>query len=153
MPLIAFGFTGAALDYLATVPHKLRRQIIKKAKALHTNPFPAGVKKLQGVETDDGDPIYRERSGDYRILYVVRANPSEVLILDIDHRKDVYKMPNTKPPTDDEMRMPQTDFDAMMRGALGVAPPPEVETDDPAIAAVTPPKQAANKKRALKRSS
>ena len=31
------------------------------------------------------------------------------------------------------MRMPQTDFDAMMRGALGVAPPPEVETDDPAI--------------------
>jgi len=32
-----------------------------------------------------------ERSGDYRILYVVRKNPGEVIVLDIDNRKDVYK--------------------------------------------------------------
>ena len=60
----------------------------QKARALHADPHPVGSKKLQGEETDEGEPIYRERSGDYRILYLVRVD--EVVILDIDHRKDVY---------------------------------------------------------------
>ena len=38
-----------------------------------------------------GEPILRERSGDYRILYVLRKDPDQVVILDIDHRKDIYK--------------------------------------------------------------
>lgn len=89
--LFGFSFTEAALDYLSTVPHKMRAQIIKKAKALQLNPHPQGAKMLKGVVTDDGDRVYRERSGDYRILYVVRENPAEVVVLDIDHRKDVYR--------------------------------------------------------------
>ena len=72
MPYVGFAFTTAALDFLATLPPKIRKQVIKKAKALHANPHPQGSKKLHGVVTDDGDPVYRERSGDYRILYVVR---------------------------------------------------------------------------------
>lgn len=125
MPLIGFAFTTAALDFLTTVPHKTRSQIIKKAKALQLAPHPSGSKKLQGVETDSGEPVYRERSGDYRILYVVRTNPHEVMVLDIDHRKDVYKMPKTKSEPADEMRMKEADFDEVMRTALGVAPPQE----------------------------
>ena len=35
------------------------------------------------------EPVYRVRQGDYRILYVVRE--IEVIVLDIDHRKDVYR--------------------------------------------------------------
>ena len=89
--LIGFAFTEAALEYLSKVPHKMRSQVIKKAKALQLNPHPQGAKKLQGVETKDGERVYRERSGDYRILYVVRENPNEVIILDINHRKDVYR--------------------------------------------------------------
>lgn len=139
MPLIGFAFTEAALDFLATVPPKFRRQIIKKAKLLHTNPYPPGCKKLQGTDADD-EPIYRERSGDYRILYVVRSNPSEVLILDIDNRKDVYKMPQTKPTPADEMRMSESDFDEMMRAALGAAPPP---TGTGRAKPLTEPKQRA----------
>ena len=91
MPLVGFAFTAAALKYLANLPSKLRRQVTRKARALQLNPHPNGSKKLQGMTTATGEPIYRERSGDYRILYVVRTNPGEVIILDIDDRKDVYR--------------------------------------------------------------
>lgn len=129
MPYVGFAFTDAALDFLGGLPPKIRRQIIKKAKALHTQPFPQGVKKLQGVETEQGESVYRERSGDYRILYVVRSKPAEVIILDIDNRKDVYMKASTKTQPTDEMRMKESDFDKIMGEALGVAPPPEKPKD------------------------
>lgn len=125
MPYIAFAFTDAALDALADLAPKVRSQVIKKAKALHTNPHPPTSKKLRNVETPDGDAVYRERSGDYRILYLVRSNPAEIVILDIDHRKDVYRMPKTNPKAADEMRMKESDFDEMMKGAFGAPPPDE----------------------------
>jgi mRNA interferase RelE/StbE len=122
-----FAFTEAALKFLEKVPHKERRQVIKKARALHANPFPQGCKKLQVFETDGGESIYRERSGDYRILYIVREQ--EVIILDIDHRKDVYKMPSTNAGPPDEMRMSEEEFDAQMRKALGVPLPSAAPSD------------------------
>lgn len=91
MPLFGFSVSQSALSFLESVPHKLRAQIIKKAKALITNPYPQGSKKLQGITSALGEALYRERSGDYRILYVVRSNPPHVAVLDIDNRKDVYK--------------------------------------------------------------
>lgn len=130
MPYVGFAFTSAALDFLATLPPKIRKQVIKKAKALHTNPHPQGSKKLHDVVTDDGDPVYRERSGDYRILYVVR--PDEVMVLDIDHRKDVYRMPKTKAEPADEMKMKEADFDAIMSKALGVSAPQDKDEEQPA---------------------
>lgn len=123
MGYVGFAFTASALEFLANVPPKIRRQVIKKAKALHTTPFPPGCKKLQGVESSDGDPVYRERSGDYRILYVVKSKPEEVLILDIDARKDVYKMPKTRDVAEQQMEMKEEDFDQIMSGVLGVPPP------------------------------
>lgn len=89
-PLMGLVITKPALNNLASIPHKIRAQLIKKAKALILNPRPTGSRKLKGITTDDGEPVYRQRSGDYRILYVVRKNPGEVIVLDIDHRKDVY---------------------------------------------------------------
>ncbi len=92
MPLVGFTFTKAALKYLAAIQqHKIRRQVTRKARALQHEPHPPGSKKLQDETTAAGDPIYRERSGDYRILYVVRERPAEVIVLDIDDRKDIYK--------------------------------------------------------------
>lgn len=89
--LIGFAFSESALTFLATVPPKFRGQIVRKARALMQDPHPKGSKPLKGVTTGAGETVYRERSGDYRILYVVRDNPDEVIILDIDHRKDVYR--------------------------------------------------------------
>ncbi len=122
MPLIGFAFTERALDFLDELPPKLRRQVTKKAKVLHTEPYPPTAKRLSNVTTPEGEPVFRERSGDFRILYVVRTKPAEVIILDIGYRKDVYRMPKTSTPPD-EMKMKEGEFDAMMRGALGVAAP------------------------------
>jgi mRNA-degrading endonuclease RelE of RelBE toxin-antitoxin system len=135
VPFVGFAFTDTALDFLETLQPKIRRQVLKKAKALHANPHPQGSKKLKDVETPEGDPVYRERAGDYRILYIVRQQPNEVIILDIDHRKNVYRMPKTNTDPADEMRMKESDFDAMMSEALGVAPPAESESDVPRLAA------------------
>lgn len=91
MPLTGLVITKSALNSLARFPFKIRAQLIKKAKALILDAHPAGSKPLKGIRTADDEPIYRQRSGDYRILYVVRANPTEVIVLDIDNRKDVYR--------------------------------------------------------------
>lgn len=85
---------GLALGASATVfldgmpPGKIRAQIAKKAKSLVANPYPPGCKKLVNVTSSD-DAVWRIRSGDYRILYVVRKNI--IVVLDIDHRKDIYR--------------------------------------------------------------
>ena len=87
--LYGFAYTESALKYLETmVPTKIRSQIKRRIEALAANPIPPGSKKLIGI-MDGENPIYRVRQGDYRILYSVR--PVIIVILDIDHRKDVYR--------------------------------------------------------------
>lgn len=86
---LAFGPRAVAfLD--AMPPGKLRAQITKKARSLIGDAYPQGCKKL-AVLTHGDEPLWRIRSGDYRVLYVVRRNPNEVVIIDINNRKDVYK--------------------------------------------------------------
>lgn len=84
-------YSEAALDALSGIPLKQREQIRRKAETLAVNPFPPKSKQLKVVTDKEGNPVQRERSGDYRILYVVKDNPKEVIILDIGDRKDVYR--------------------------------------------------------------
>ncbi len=135
MPYVGFAFTDRALDFLEGLPPKIRRQITKRTKALHKNPFPASCKRLKDIETPEGDPVYRERSGDYRILYIVRSKPDEVLILDIDNRKRIYRMPKTKTDPADEMRMKETEFNDMMAKALGAEQEPDNDTESKRVSA------------------
>ena len=87
--LFGFAFGPAATAFLDRMPPgKLRARIVKKARALISNSHPPGCKKLKGV-MDGDDSVWRIRSGDYRILYVVRK--IEVIVLNIDDRKDVYR--------------------------------------------------------------
>jgi mRNA interferase RelE/StbE len=89
--LIGFAYSESALRYLEQLPsQKLRRQIKNKIDSLASNPNPPTCKKLTGI-TEDGEPVYRIRSGDYRVLYLVRKHPNHIVILDIDDRKDVYR--------------------------------------------------------------
>ena len=83
-----FAYDPRALDYLKTVPKKFRKQIVDKVYKLAADPYPATVKMVQGM-SDGEERVYRIRSGDYRILYVVRH--VIVVIIDINHRKDVYR--------------------------------------------------------------
>ena len=82
-------FTRAAADFIDGMPAgKIRAQVAKKTKSLIHNPHPGGCKKLVGMKHGE-EAVWRVRSGDYRILYVLRDN--EVIVLDVGHRKDVYK--------------------------------------------------------------
>jgi len=83
-----FAYDPRSLDYLKTVPKKFRKQIVAKIQKLAADPRPATAKVVHDI-SDDEERVYRIRSGDYRILYVVRG--IIVVILDIDHRKDVYR--------------------------------------------------------------
>lgn len=88
--LFGFAYDEAALKYLATLQPKIRSQIRKKIEMLAQNPNPPGSKKLQGVDEGE-EAIYRLRSGDYRILYAIRNHPDTIAVLDIGHRKDIYR--------------------------------------------------------------
>ena len=87
--LFGLAFASAATKFLNRMkPGKIRARIAKKAKSLIGDPHPKGCKRIVGMRDGD-DPVWRIRSGDYRILYAVRE--IEVIILDIDNRKDVYR--------------------------------------------------------------
>lgn len=89
-PLYGFAYSAQSLSFLRALTPKLRRQIISKIEALASNPFPPKSKLVRGMK-DGEDPVRRIRSGHYRALYTVRDNPRHIVILEIGHRKDVYR--------------------------------------------------------------
>jgi mRNA interferase RelE/StbE len=64
----------------------VRRRIKQRIDSLAENPFPSGIKKIEGE-----DELYRLRVGDYRILYQVKGKILLVLIIGIGHRRDIYR--------------------------------------------------------------
>jgi len=76
-----------ALAELATLPKKIQRQIANKIDRLSANARPSGCKMLKKGKS----PLYRIRSGDYRIVYQIRQKQVLILVVRIAHRKDVYK--------------------------------------------------------------
>ena len=83
-----FAYHPDCLEFLQNLPPKIRRQIINKINRLAADPYPQTAKPLKDVN-DGEERVWRERSGDYRILYVVRD--VTVVIIDIGDRKDVYR--------------------------------------------------------------
>jgi len=78
---------GAA-DFIRGQTKKIQRQLHNKIKNLRNNPYPPNCVKLKGQED-----LYRIRSGDYRIVYMVKSKEVTILVLRIAHRKEVYKKP------------------------------------------------------------
>ncbi len=62
--------------------HRLREAI----DALATEPRPHGCNKLSGA-----NDIYRVRVGDHRIVYQVIDSRLLVLVIDIGHRRKIYR--------------------------------------------------------------
>lgn len=85
--IYGLAYSKDALAFLKACPAKHRKQVIKKIDALMSDPHPAHRKLVQAMGEDE--QVWRVRSGDYRVLYVVRD--VSIVILDIDHRKDVYR--------------------------------------------------------------
>ena len=70
---------------LNDLPQKQRERLISAIRLLADEPRPSGVKKLKGY-----DKTYRNRVGDYRIIYKIEDQEKLILVLSSIHRKDAY---------------------------------------------------------------
>lgn len=75
-----------AVKELAELPRDTQRRIAKRIEQLPDNPRPHGCKLLRGQTG-----AIRIRIGDYRVLYRVTDQTLEILIIQIGHRRDVYR--------------------------------------------------------------
>jgi mRNA interferase RelE/StbE len=82
---LAVRFKASALRELEALDDRHLRHIVPRIEALAWNPRPAGCKKLTGASD-----LWRIRIGDYRVVYSVDDGRSEVEILRVRHRRDVY---------------------------------------------------------------
>jgi mRNA interferase RelE/StbE len=65
---------------------RIQVQLVGALRKLAENPRPPQAKKLEGMEG-----LYRFRSGDYRIVYLIEDDKLIVLVVRIGHRKEIYR--------------------------------------------------------------
>jgi len=80
--------THSAVEDLECVPEDQHTKIIAIIKKISNDPFNPGakIKKLNGFRP----PLYRIRSGDYRILY--RVKEKSITIMRVIDRKDLDRI-------------------------------------------------------------
>ena len=77
--------TTSAQRQFKKLPQDLQDRILPKLFELEIHPKPFGTKKLA-----DSD-FYRIRVGDYRVIYSVDDSMRNIKILDIAHRREIYR--------------------------------------------------------------
>ena len=77
--------TSSAQRQFKKLPIPVQESITPRILALELNPRPHGVKKLKMFE------YYRIRVGDYRVIFAINDRKEVVKVLDIGHRKDIYR--------------------------------------------------------------
>ena len=70
---------------LAKIPNPFQSNIIKKIRELAQNPYSHQSRKLTGRDA------WRIRIGNYRVIYEIFENELVILVLNIGHRKNIYK--------------------------------------------------------------
>ena len=70
---------------LGRIPQPDYGRIVTAIQALATEPRPAGCMKLTGREA------WRIRVGNYRVIYEIDDVPRIVMIVDVGHRRDIYR--------------------------------------------------------------
>ena len=74
-----------AQKQIARFPTNVRDRIESALRALAGNPRPPGCRRLRGEEG------WRLRVGDYRIIYEIDDEERVVTVLQVGHRRDVYR--------------------------------------------------------------
>jgi mRNA interferase RelE/StbE len=75
----------SAKKQLDKIPSPFFEAIDKKILALETNPRPPGCKKLKERSG------WRIRVADYRIIYKINDNILQIIVINVDNRKQVYR--------------------------------------------------------------
>ena len=85
-PRYRIELTRDALRDLAKLDKPVRRRVQGAIDRLADDPHPAGMIALRGAPG-----AFRIRVGDYRVIYVLRDDLLLVVVIDIGHRRDVYR--------------------------------------------------------------
>jgi mRNA interferase RelE/StbE len=75
----------SAQKSLGSLPASAQDRIIAAIERLAANPRPFVAKKLTGRDA------WRIRIGDYRVIYEISDANLVVLIVDVGHRKEIYR--------------------------------------------------------------
>jgi mRNA interferase RelE/StbE len=78
-------FRKSVAKDLRAIPKKDVARILKRFNALAGEPRGLGSEKLSGKEK------YRVCQGAYRIIYEIRDDLMEVVVVRVGHRRDVYR--------------------------------------------------------------
>ena len=78
-------FSKKALRDLRALPRPILKRIVEKINLLKENPFKQNIKKLSG------QPYFRMRIGDYRVIFAIFKKELLILVIKIAHRKNIYK--------------------------------------------------------------
>jgi mRNA interferase RelE/StbE len=70
---------------LSRIAAQDRDRIADAVRQLADEPRPRGVRKLSGRN------VWRIRIGDYRILYEISDERHSILVVDIGHRREIYR--------------------------------------------------------------
>jgi len=76
--------TETAKKQLSKIDRQAARRIDKKLREISSDPF-LHVTRLVGLE------IYKLRVGDYRVLMSIQKDKLVIMVVEIGHRRNVYK--------------------------------------------------------------
>jgi mRNA interferase RelE/StbE len=77
-------FTSKAEDQLKKLDKNVQERMIVALERVKIRPYDF-VKKLSGY------PYYRLRVGDYRIIIDIKNEIMTILVIEVGHRKSIYK--------------------------------------------------------------
>ena len=78
-------YSKKALKELQNLPRPIAKRIVEKISLLQDKPFQQPIKKLSG------QPYFRLRVGDYRVIFAIVKKELVILVVKIGHRKNIYK--------------------------------------------------------------
>ncbi len=86
MPAYSVGLRASAEKQLAALDKPVRERVAAAIDALAETPRPSGAIAMQGAAG-----LLRIRVGSYRVVYAVSDRDLIVLVIDIGHRREIYR--------------------------------------------------------------
>ena len=86
MPAYSVGLRASAEKQLAGLDKPIRERVAAAIDALAATPRPSGAIAMQGAAG-----LLRIRVGSYRVVYTVSDRELIVLVIDIGHRREIYR--------------------------------------------------------------
>ena len=83
--MLKINLSRQATKRLKKLPDKHAKQVVTKISEMRTNPYPQDSLKLKGY------PYHRADVGEYRIIYSVKEQTLEILLIDKRNDDEVYK--------------------------------------------------------------